>query len=150
VAGQVKHHWIDWNEFAENHIRKFVDRDDWRPQKPQAIHKIIRSYGINASRGVEYHYTVEFQEPLTDGRYPNGRLAQSNAQFVFPKLHFPRWHRPGGSMVIVRHPGVMRWLNESLTAPLLGIMTSTLLYVTMDDPDEFSLIKMRCEEYREE
>lgn len=146
--GQVKHHWLDWNEMAESHIRKFVDRDDWRHQKPQAVHKLLRSYGVNGPKGMEYHYTVEFQEPLAEGAYPDGRLAQSNAQFVFPKLHFPRWKRSGGSMVIVRHPGMMRWLNESLVTPLLGIMTSKLLYVTTDDPDDMALIKLRAEEYR--
>ncbi len=149
LAGQVKHHWIDWNEMADDHIRSFTDTDhSSRWMKPQAVHRIIHTQMQNAPRGVEYRYVVEFLEPLQSGAYANGRIAQSFATFVFPNLHFPRWKRSGGSMVIVRHPGMMRWLNESLVTPLLGIMTSKLLYVTTDDPDDMALIKLRAEEYR--
>jgi hypothetical protein len=150
MSGQVNHHYLYWNEMAEDHIRTFTDTEDDRFSRPHALHRIIHHQSQNGARGVEHRYVVEFQAPLESGKYSLGRAAESFAKWVFPNLHFPRWHRPGGSMTIVRHPGTARWLAESLNTPLLGIKTNKLLYLTTDDPDDFVLMKMRFDEYRGE
>lgn len=136
------HHWLEWNDFAEEYIRIYRDHEMIPTDR---VCKIIYSAPFVGSDTI--NHLVEFQAVT---RYENTkvfqqrmRAAPSMSRFVFPNLHFARWHRPGGSMMLDYTPGALVWLEDNLMAPILGIKSTNHLYLTSDSSDDLTLAKLR-------
>lgn len=142
--------WYKWNDFASHIIQFFylATAEGFNeeglylhyPDLEEKPHTIIYHDRWRENYLVVYVELFQHQVDKMGGYAP----APSHAQYILPYLVSPMWKRTH-TLIAHRRAGLKPWLKSNLEKPAVFIETPEFIYISTDDLDDYTLLKIKID-----